>query len=335
MDMSRNSVGVLVFVSLVCLTAGCHTSSARDSGAGGTDSPSVVRSLVQVTHGSDSVGFPHVATEGDTIACVRLGSKRAEILTVTVSGPQQTKLISVQGANEFSPVWHRHAKTGKEMIAFTSDRTPTSTIWERDPSGVGAQRQIVSDDRSWHYYEPDVNPVTGKVAFVRSKRRIDQGNPLATLKYRPDCFIMVCNHDGSDLTEFVNGVNPRWSPDGKRLAFARRGLQGNYDIWTIDANGANLTQVTFHPGNEFEPAWSPDGSRIAYAGEKRAGTMVNLDIWIIRTDGGNPVQLTTTDTSEGRPVFARNGDVYFHSFELSGARKVSVWRVTPNLPPEN
>ena len=69
-----------------------------------------------------------------------------------------------------------------------------------------------------------------------------------------------------------------WSPDGKMLAF----VFGD-NIWTIQAHGGRLRQVTVEPSNRW-PAWSPDCSEIAFASD-RTGT---YSIWVIPSTGGNP-----------------------------------------------
>ena len=58
---------------------------------------------------------------------------------------------------------------------------------------------------------------------------------------------------------------PRLSPDGKRVAVARRDPQSRTrDIYVIDlARGAG-SRLTFDPGDDRDPVWSPDGSRIAW-----------------------------------------------------------------------
>jgi Tol biopolymer transport system component len=58
---------------------------------------------------------------------------------------------------------------------------------------------------------------------------------------------------------------PRWSPDGKRLAFYSD-RSGRYEIWTINADGSGLQQMTFTSGpGVVYPVWSPDGGRLAYS----------------------------------------------------------------------
>jgi Tol biopolymer transport system component/outer membrane protein assembly factor BamD (BamD/ComL family) len=54
--------------------------------------------------------------------------------------------------------------------------------------------------------------------------------------------------------------NPGWSPDGKKLTYYGPGG----DIWTIDADGSDLRQISNSDDREIGPAWSPDGKTIAY-----------------------------------------------------------------------
>ena len=57
------------------------------------------------------------------------------------------------------------------------------------------------------------------------------------------------------LTQSTN-INewPRWSPDGRHLAFASN-RTGNFDIYTMDADGSHVRRLT-RGGNSFSPAWS-------------------------------------------------------------------------------
>jgi len=75
------------------------------------------------------------------------------------------------------------------------------------------------------------------------------------------CDIYVINADGSGLRRLTDGMEPAWSPDGKKVAFGRwRDPRG---IYVIDEDGGNETLV-FGWVAAKGPAWSPDGSRIAF-----------------------------------------------------------------------
>jgi Tol biopolymer transport system component len=56
---------------------------------------------------------------------------------------------------------------------------------------------------------------------------------------------------------------PRWSPDGKRIAFFSD-RTGKWEVWMINSDGSGLRQVTSTPGGATNPQWSPDGTRLAY-----------------------------------------------------------------------
>lgn len=63
--------------------------------------------------------------------------------------------------------------------------------------------------------------------------------------------------------------HPRWSPDGRRISFESTRQGGNqFDLYVMDANGANVTRVTDHPANDFDPIWTPDGQSLIFSSER-------------------------------------------------------------------
>ncbi len=80
---------------------------------------------------------------------------------------------------------------------------------------------------------------------------------------------------------------PRFSPDGKRLAFTAAGSQGP-NVWVYDWERDAPTQLTFSGPGNLEIAWAPDGKHIVF-GSSTAGAAA---LWWIRSDGsGEPQKL--------------------------------------------
>lgn len=62
-----------------------------------------------------------------------------------------------------------------------------------------------------------------------------------------------------------NECNPAFSPDGKQIAFAWTGEQGdNWDIYIRMVEGGNPLRLTSNPAFDLNPTWSPDGRTLAF-----------------------------------------------------------------------
>lgn len=72
--------------------------------------------------------------------------------------------------------------------------------------------------------------------------------------------------DGSNPRQVTKGTashsSPRWSPDGKRIAYVTAG-----QIWVMDPDGDDPDQITNISTGAGNPVWSPDGRWIAFASE--------------------------------------------------------------------
>jgi len=60
---------------------------------------------------------------------------------------------------------------------------------------------------------------------------------------------------------------PAWSPDGTRLAFSAM-PDGQLDVYVLDMDTLQLTNLTGHPSADATPAWSPDGTQVVFASNR-------------------------------------------------------------------
>jgi TolB protein len=80
--------------------------------------------------------------------------------------------------------------------------------------------------------------------------------------------VHAVNPDGTDEVNLSNHPSesdgwPAWSPDERRIAFARTvgNVSSNIQIFVMNADGSDQKGLGV---NGIEPAWSPDGTRIAF-----------------------------------------------------------------------
>ena len=110
------------------------------------------------------------------------------------------------------------------------------------------------------------------------------------------------NADGSMVRRLTTAggynVNPRWSPKGDKVAYARM-QGGGFQIYTINTDGTGDTQLT-SAGSSENPAWSPDGRFITFS-SKRGGVEA---IYVMRSDGSGQTRVSQTKGTATQPAWS-------------------------------
>ena len=114
--------------------------------------------------------------------------------------------------------------------------------------------------------------------------------------------LWVIDADGTNTMQLTDAdasaFDAAWSPDGRKIAFAR--CRGSCDIYTMNADGSGLHQVTHAPPpGERDPTWSPDGLRIAFA---------DVDgIFVVDARGGDWQRVTVGPADDASPSWSPVG----------------------------
>ena len=111
---------------------------------------------------------------------------------------------------------------------------------------------------------------------------------------------------------------PRFSPDGKTLAFSAT-YDGNTDVYSMPVNGGVPVRLTWNATPDRVVDWHPDGKRILFASGRESGTPAYRQLYLVSTKGGLPEKL---------PV--PYGELA--SFSPDGGSIAYVTKITENYP---
>jgi hypothetical protein len=82
---------------------------------------------------------------------------------------------------------------------------------------------------------------------------------------------------------------------------------GNYEIYTMAADGSGQSRLTNTPEWEIFPAWSPDGREIAYSRKFRADGRMQGMIRVMSADGSNDRAVTAVETRDENTMWSPDG----------------------------
>ncbi len=150
--------------------------------------------------------------------------------------------------------------------------------------------------------------------------------------------IYTAKRDGSDIRLLTKGgynAESTITRDGKHIVFTST-RNGDLDIFSMDADGSNVKQLTHELGYDGGPWWSDDGKKIVYRAEHpqtpeqvkdykalyargliRPG---NLELWVMNADGSGKHQVTHNGAANFAPYWLPDGKRIVFSSNITNTK---------------
>jgi len=253
---------------------------------------------------------PSYSPDGGEFAFVHYARGRGQIFVANTDGSGASN-ISANAFCDRSPVWSPDGT----VIAFLSDRTGDWDIYCMNAGG-SEQRRVAGNpglDRA-----PDWSPDSERIAWESHV----SGTPG----------VWVCNADGSNSRPLIGSkkpvkmermetgennvfnvtetawpfrdntfymVDPKWSPDGTRIAARCLGAQSGDSVVVVDAEGRHVRRLIAWIGGIGEVIWSPDGTHLAGPLRTAPQETERSGLFIVKADGTDAYRWLVDVTPQG------------------------------------
>ncbi|HLA43032.1 MAG TPA: hypothetical protein VJZ27_06330, partial [Aggregatilineales bacterium] len=181
---------------------------------------------------------------------------------------------------------------GDQVATATEETSPTA-------SDTAAQEPELYDQME--FLDPAYSPDGSQVAFTVQISAEVQEIFVLTLETGIVRQLTVLGGSSTD--------GSAWSPDGTLLAFSSNAPAPNgnagFDVYMVNVNTAETTNLTNGNGQNREPMWSPDGITIAFSSDR--ATPGELEVWSMQISSGEAIQLTDAINSSFSPAYSNDG----------------------------
>lgn len=159
--------------------------------------------------------------------------------------------------------------------------------------------------------------------------------------------IYQADTDGGNIINLTNSdgydAEGSYSADGRKILFASNREAYNrtlsqaeqalfdddssyfMDLYIMNADGSNVTQLTHSPGYDGGPFFSPDNQKVVWRRFNPDGN--SAEIWTMAIDGSNQRQLTADAMVSWGPYYHPSGDYIIYSSNLLGNANFELFMI--------
>ena len=252
---------------------------------------------------------PKFSPNGEWVAFIRSTNFAIEdVYIVPVKGGEPTRLT-----NDDRELAGLDWTPDSREIVFSSARGGSYGLWRVSIHGGPPEALPGAGDNA---LEPTIAPQGNYLAYLFDGSDTNiwraPGPNARDRTAAPIKLIQSTRNDGS----------PRYSPDGKKIAFASD-RTGGTEVWVCDSEGHNEVQLTKFGGHAGAPRWSPDGKQIVLDARPEGSS----DIYVVGAGGGSPRRLTNEPSADILPVWSTDGRWIYFGSDRSGEWR--LWRISP------
>ena len=195
------------------------------------------------------------------------------ILQINATQGAAIQQISATSFREAGPIYNPEGT----LIFYTQGEYVTSLsdyryyIWSIDPKTFLKTQWSEGFNPSLGAADKDL------VVVCRNNKQTGRGE-IYTINTKSGQETLILSHPDMGFS------SPQIHPNGELIVCVGTTLgtkqrKENLDIYTINLDGTNLTQLTFHPGHDVSPVWSPDGSEIYFLCQRGKPILPSSSSW--------------------------------------------------------
>ena len=304
---------MVLALSLGAATAFVVLWAARDRFGRPSEPPPDAR-VVRLTDLPGLEESPAISPDGRSVAFAAGVDGKRQLFVKLIAGGAPLQITRDPVDHEY-PRWSPDSSSIFYFSAATSGELQGS-IWEIPALG-GVPRRVVNSVGG-----ADVNPTDGRLALFRLAK---EGLQLVSAPADGSRFDVV-----AEFAPATYYLYPRWSPDGRWIAF-QRGDSVRFDVFIAPTDGGEPRQLT-HDNNMMSGyAWLPDSTGIVYS-SSRGGTMPYLPalgLWQVTLRDGSVRRVTSGEASYVSPDISKNGAILVSRMKL----ETDIWKFPVDGPP--